>query len=612
MLAALPAPDDRAAKEDVPPGFTCRIGSDRLATVREYGPVLFPAADRLYLEGLGSWEIADARSGVVLERFELGTVTAGVSPSGTCAAVVEGDELALVRMPGREPISRRQFPSGADKDVLPADDCSAALQRQGFGRACVSLFGDALQSEGELCAGMELRASALSGDGRRVALAPSRMGESDYQGDGIHVFDRSSRAEIAFLKRRGEHLGEVDLSRDGGLVAFIDGDQLRIAAVPSGAATSSFTLPAGTTARKLVFSPSGKRLGLLLERSQAAWEFGLVILDVAAGQPLFTQWGLPYPGHVAFSPDETRVAHAVHSGVRVVDAVTGEDRAVPGRLFKIESAALSPAGDRAVLSSAGHLSIWDTRDCSRVATFPNVPALLELTVLADGTSAMGLDQGTLYRVDLRTGARTSAKIGSPSDWTVSPDGRHAVLGLMGEGRQQTVTVLETASMKEVRRTEIPGIGSIEELIFSPDGKSLHAVAPGGLAHGDSPTGDTSVIEIDPTTGAPGQRFTIAGVSQVYLGAALEQGRVLVVNSALIDRRTRKELPRIGPSLRAVASDHATALWELDNGVFAWPTDQPLPASPVVGPLLHPWATVGRDAVLQCNNQSCLVTRVAAR
>ncbi|MFY0535985.1 WD40 repeat domain-containing protein [Nannocystis pusilla] len=386
------------------------------------------------MEGLGAWAVADAQSGVVLERFELGSVTAGVSPSGTCAAVVAGDELALYRMPAREPVSRRRV-AETDKDVIPADDCSAALQRQGFGRACVTIFGDALQPAGELCAGKELRAAALSGDGRRVALAPSRMGESDYQGDGIHVFDRSSRAEIALVKRSGEHLGEVELSRDGGLVAFIDGDEARVTAVPSGATMSSFALPAGTTTRKLVFSPSGKRLIVVLERSKPTWEIGLAILDVATGQPLFTQWGLPYLGHVAFSPDEARLALAVAGGVRVVDAVTGEDRAVPGRLFKLESAALSPQGDRAVLSSAGHLTIWDTRDCSRVAAFPNVPALLELEVLADGASAIGLNQGILYRVDLRTGARTSAEIGALDDWAVSPDGRHAYLG----SRVATVT-----------------------------------------------------------------------------------------------------------------------------------------------------------------------------
>ncbi|MFY0535986.1 hypothetical protein [Nannocystis pusilla] len=175
-------------------------------------------------------------------------------------------------------------------------------------------------------------------------------------------------------------------------------------------------------------------------------------------------------------------------------------------------------------------------------------------------------------------------------------------------------MIETASMKEVRRLAIPGIGPIEELIFSSDGKHLHAVAPGGVAHGDSPTGDTSVIELDPATGATGQRFTLAGSSQVYLGAALEQGWLLVVNSAVIDRRTGKELPRSDSKrawLRAVASDHATALWETDKGVFAWPTDQPLPASPTVSPLLYPAAAVGREAVLQCNDRSCLVTRVAA-
>ncbi|MDC0721637.1 hypothetical protein [Nannocystis bainbridge] len=606
VLESLPAPDARAAAEDLPPGFTCRIGSDRLATVRNYGLVLFPAPDRLYLEGLGRWRVADALSGATLEEFEL-ALTSGVSPSGTCMSTEASGEVALLRMPGREPVSKRPLPS--TREVIPADDCHSAIQLQGSGSACVSLFGDGLRAEGELCAGTELATAAVSGDGRRAALAPSRTRDSEYRGDGIHVFDVASRQEVAFVARTGEYLGEVALSRDGGLVAFVDGDQTRLVAAPSGAAVSSFKPPAGARVSSLVFSPSAQRLGLVLERSQPTQEYGLAILDVASGRPLFTQWGLPYVGRLAFSPDGARVAHSADSGVRVIDASTGEDLVAPGRLYRIEASALSPGGDRAVVSSAGHLTIWDTRDCTRVAALPNRPALVELAVLPDAANAMGIEDHRLCRVDLRTGARACSDTRIAAFWTLSVDGRHVYAGSFGDDRQTHVVRIDAASMKEDWRASIPKLGPLGTLIVVPDGKTLYAVAPGGLEHGDSPTGATSVVEIDAATGALGRRFTSPGRYQTYVGAALEHGRVLVVNDARHERGTGKELPRVEPGLVDSSGDHGTALWSWKDGVFAWPTDQPLPASPVAGPLRYLSTAVGRAAVLQCSGQSCLVTRV---
>jgi hypothetical protein len=79
----------------------------------------------------------------------------------------------------------------------------------------------------------------------------------------------------------------------------------------------------------------------------------------------------------------------------------------PRALFKIASAALTRRGDRAVPSSAGYLSVWDTGDCSRVAVLPDDPPLIDLFVLPDGTSAVGFAGTSFSRVDLRTGARTA-------------------------------------------------------------------------------------------------------------------------------------------------------------------------------------------------------------
>lgn len=613
VIAALPAPDARAAREDLPAGATCRIGSDRLRPSRDYGEVVFPSADRVLLEGLGRWITHDALSGAQVQEIELGVVTSGVSPSGACVAALAADDaVELFRMPARQAVTKRKFPEDDHDDVVPADDCSAAAQWPRYGQPCVKLFGGSLEPTGEVCAGIEVRRAALSGDGRRVALVPDRMSEHDHRGDGVHVFDTRSREEVFVARRKGKHLGDVALSRDGGLLAMVDGDEVRAVAVPAGNTLSTFVLPADTVVRGLVLSPAAKRLAVSLDRSKPTREAGLAVLDVATGKALFIQWGLPAVGHIAFSPDGTRVAYAAKSGVRIVDTFTGEDLVAGGRLFQVESAALSPAGDRAVVSSAGHLTVWDTRDCGRVADLPNQPQLEDLVILPGNGAAVGFAGEEVVRIDLATGARTGVDLGTlhaRDSQAVSPDGRTAVVGMEDEKRKQRIVFVDLAIMKVLRRVTIPGVGPIGALIFTPDGKKVHAAAPGGLAHGDSPLGDTSVVEVDAATGALGRRFQLPGASQSYLGVVLEKGRVIVVNDDWRERATGKELPRVKRTLMAVSGDHRTALWSTENGAFAWPVEDPLPASAAASPSPYGRPAVGREAILHCGEQSCIVTRV---
>lgn len=617
-IAALPSPDARAAKEDVPPGFTCRIGSDRLRPLSEHEALIF-FSDKLYSGYLGGWRGFDVTSGAEVDAFTLGIVTQGLSPSGTCAAVLAGssdgkDEVELYRMPARELVAKRKLPRDHSHGLVLADDCSSAMREDRYGSPCASLFGPGLAGTGQVCAGVRLDKSASSADGRRVALVPGEMAGNVYVGDGVHVFDTATREEIVFFKRRGERLGAVSLSRDGGLAAFVDGEEVRAVKVPSGEAVSTFAVPAGHGVRALVFSPSAKRLAVSLLRKDFQG-YALAVVDVATGRPLFTQRGLPELGKVAFSPDGARVAYVAKTGVHIADTFTGEERVAAGRLVQVQGSALSGAGDRAVVSSAGHLTVWDTRDCSLVADLPNDPPLDHLLVLPGGAAVVGFADQVVYKVDLTTGTRVSAALGQMNardSHAVAPDGKTAFVGLEDDRRKQRIVAVDLAAMKVKMRVTLPGVGPIQALVFTPDGKKLHAAAPGGFEHGDSPTGGTTVVEVDPASGASGRKIQLLGASQHSLGAVLEKGRVLTLNGWWLERATGKELPRVRRSLLAVSGDHRTALWSDEKGEFAWPVDDPLPETATAIPTSHGWPSVGREAVLRCGEQSCLVTRFAGR
>jgi WD40 repeat protein len=609
---ALPAPDDAAAAEDLPAGATCRVGSSRLKRARDYGALSFVASDRLLSEALGDWDEIDAKSGAPGEEFELGTVTSGVSPSGTCVAATSGEsDVVYYSLPSREEVAKRTYASELQDDIVPADDCSVAIRRSPENRACVVVFGPSLEPGKEVCAGLERGAHALSGDGKRIAIAPSAMDESTYRGDGVHVFDSASQRELVMIPAKELGSSAVALSNDGGLVAFADGGEVRVAAVPSGEVRMSLSLPSGGYAQGFTFSPQGRRVAVAFSTRDDGQ--GLVVIDVATGMPTFTQHRLSDLGAIAFAPDGSRLAYGLDESIRIVDVFTGEDVVAAGRPFDIESAALSPAGDRIVTSSSGHLTVWDAGTCKRIATFANRPVLSDVLVLPGGNAVIGFVDGGLERVDLATGARVSlqlAEMDTRDSQLLTPDGATLVVGMEDRQRRQRVAFVDVARMREIRRVTLPRVGPIGALLIARGGKSVLAIAPGGLAHGDSPTGDTSVIDIDIATGRLGKRFVIAGAAQSYWGAVLERGRVVVLNYGAYDAKTGGELgPRPFSFLRT-SDDQRTVLWSASgSSAFLWPADEPLPAKPDaidLGPLSP--TSVAANAIASCNRQSCVIVR----
>lgn len=616
--AGLPAPEARGAKEDLTRGTTCRIGSARLTMSREYGELVFASQDRLSMEGLGDWMVADAASGAKLEDFKLGGPTVGLSPSGTCAAVRKSmTEVVYYKLPSRKAVATRTYSESDSDHLLPADDCAAGMHQEDYSSACVGLLSSTLDLDGKLCVGKQLGASAMSGDGKRIALAPSQMDEKTYQGDGVHVFDTASREEVTFVKRNNAFVSRAALSRNGGALAFVDGQDVRIVGLPSGGAVSTFPLPDKTRPDRLLFSPSARRLAVSFQEPGNDMLSGVAVLDVKTGKALFVHRRLPWVGAIAFSPEGDRLAYVVKVGVRIVDAFTGEERAAPGRLFHVSGAVLTGGGDRAVVSSPDHLTIWDTKDCSRVADFPSDTPLSDLMAPPDGSAVIGFAHGSIARVDLKSGTRKTLEpknVRTRDSEAMTPDGKHLLLGVEDEQHRMQVVVIDAATLTEVRRVPLPKVGPIGAFLFTPGGKSVFVAAPGGLENGDSPTGDTSVFEVDFLKGGLGKRFHLRGAAQSYNGAVLQKGRVVVVNDDWHEAATGKQLKPPSPerTLMSLSADQRTALWSDKKGCFLWPVDDPLPATP---PSIFPFfpgpPSVTARVLLQWDGQSCTVAHAAA-
>ena len=98
--------------------------------------------------------------------------------------------------------------------------------------------------------------------------------------------------------------------------------------------------------QSVAFSPDGKRL--------YAVQGGLSCFDVTSGLPV---WNVKGEGSaLAISPDGTKLAWA-GAGLRMVDALTGEGKAISGT-GKAVSAAFTPDGRRVLTGGEGGARVW--------------------------------------------------------------------------------------------------------------------------------------------------------------------------------------------------------------------------------------------------------------
>jgi len=367
------------------------------------------------------------------------------------------------------------------------------------------------------------------------------------------------------------------ISRDGSAVAYewnsrdSSVDELRVAGLGAMGASSARTIKRfqpGEFIRPFEWSPDGKLLAVLIERTDRSSQIGTLSVEDGTLRLLKSiNWrGV---GKMVFSPDGRFVAYDMrpddardrtHIYVMAIDA--SRESAVVDDASKNYVMGWSPDGHVVFASDrTGTTALWTVRVEDGRATEP--PTLVKEHIGA--TFSLGLTpSGTLYVFQNASAAYVKVVAFDPDSGTVvdggagefqrfiesrgrpqwSADGKHLLYESCGATGGGPCALFDRSSDTGVVR-EIPhGLGYLGFPQFSPDGSVI--VAEGTDLKGrrgtyliDVATGKTSLVDLPGATGAS-PNWSPDGRSLRYLG---QRGEDTVVFEQEIGAMQRKEIFR---------------------------------------------------------------------
>ena len=230
----------------------------------------------------------------------------------------------------------------------------------------------------------------------------------------------------------------------------------------------------GVTA--LAWSPDGSRIATGSDDGVRVW-------DAVTGEDLFSLEYSRLARSVAWSPDGSRIATGSDEGVRVWDAVTGED------LFSLEcgrgvgSVAWSPDGRRIVTGSDEGVRVWDAVTGESLFSLKRSRLARSVAWSPDGSRIATASAGGVRVWDAVTGESLfSLKRSRLVDSVVwSPDGSRIATASAGGVRVwDAVTGKELLSLERGHR--------VKSVVWSPDGSRIATASAGGVRVWDAVTG----------------------------------------------------------------------------------------------------------------------------
>ena len=280
---------------------------------------------------------------------------------------------------------------------------------------------------------------------------------------------------------------------DGGGIAFLPdgkgvvtavGGKLKHIEVPTGA---DETLAEGLDNSSVVLAASSDGTALALLEPPFGRPSKITVWDVASRSRRFTHEVTNEGDATAgrFSPDGTRVVvHQRNSGVKLLDAKTGEDTGL--KFPEVCGVAFAPDGQTlAVGGPVTPLQLWDLRTGETRRTFSN--SLTPLGFLSDDNLLL-VQEGARFKVwDLRKDEEHTPfllpKVESPPVFT--PDGKSLItLGADIEVRDPTTGQV---------RLRIPALG-LARVAFSPDSRFMAVAETATAQRRDVRVWDTQAIK----------------------------------------------------------------------------------------------------------------------
>jgi RNA polymerase sigma factor (sigma-70 family) len=506
--------------DPLPPGAISRLGTQHYR-VGEHGRIAFERAGKTFVSGIdGAALLWHMHTGKILRRFPMPGPAVGVaiSPDGKTVAACGAsgasgdDEGAIVRIwdtaTGAQ--LRELSTEGGNQVLLLTSDGKLArpcgrndtclwdlatgkllwkrpgLQPVVFSEDGATLVGTAKDNIVflEAATGRELRRfvgpkwtspMALSPDCRM--LAAPRYGDAKW---AIQLWDTTTgklALEVPGLRSSGEHF---TFSPDGKMLAWSSRDKsIRLLDVSTGKELRRVACGL-ETARLLTYFQDGT-LGFCL------WNEDTVrVWDLNRDRELY-----PLDGHrgrlfaALYMPDSrTIVSASMDNTIRWWDLANGKElHRTEAHHGGVWSLALTHDGKTLASASANDpgVRLWDAANRKETGRLPVKEAVFGLAFTADGRSLLTANPGgnpgrlpeeranvlRLWDVATSKELRRWHTMSNRCPLALSPDGR-----FVASENQDAVIVWDAMTGRQFRRLPLPAPVSVNDLAFSPDGRTL--------------------------------------------------------------------------------------------------------------------------------------------